>query len=88
MRTLKRDSHAAPFVLALCLLFLGYTGLVISLWPHVIPPDISVWDAAAPAQSMGFTLVGALFVIPLILAYTTWSYYVFRGKVKVGASLH
>jgi cytochrome d ubiquinol oxidase subunit II len=88
LRTLKRDSHAAPFVLALSLLFLGYTGLVISLWPHVIPPDISLWDAAAPAQSMGFALVGALFVIPFILAYTTWSYYVFRGKVKVGASLH
>jgi cytochrome d ubiquinol oxidase subunit II len=88
LRTLKRESHAAPFVLALCLLFLGYTGLVISLWPNVIPPDISLWDAAAPPQSMGFTLVGALFVIPFILAYTTWSYYVFRGKVKVGASLH
>jgi len=88
MRTLKRDSHAAPFVLALFLLFLGYTGLAISLWPHVIPPDISLWDAAAPPESMGFTLVGTLCVIPFILAYTTWSYYVFRGKVKVGASFH
>jgi cytochrome d ubiquinol oxidase subunit II len=88
LRTLKRDSDAAPFLLALFLLFLGYTGLTISLWPHVIPPDISIWDAAAPPQSMGFALVGALFVIPMILAYTTWSYYVFRGKVKVGASYH
>lgn len=88
LRTLKRDSHAAPFVLALFLLFLGYTGLVISLWPHIILPDTSIWDAAAPAESMGFTLVGALLVIPFILMYTTWSYYVFRGKVKVGASLH
>jgi cytochrome d ubiquinol oxidase subunit II len=88
LRTLKRDSHAAPFVLALFLLFLGYTGLAISTWPHVIPPNISIWDAAAPPQSMGFTLVGALFVIPLILLYTTWSYYVFRGKVKVGHGYH
>jgi cytochrome d ubiquinol oxidase subunit II len=84
VHSLSRDTHAAPFVLALCLLFLSYTGLLISLWPHIIPPDISFRDAAAPAQSMGFTLVGALFVIPLILAYTAWSYYVFRGKVKVG----
>jgi cytochrome d ubiquinol oxidase subunit II len=88
LRTLKRDSHAAPFVLALLLLFLGYTGLAISLWPHIIPPSISIWDAAAPPESMGFTLVGALLIIPFILAYTAWSYYVFRGKVKVGASAH
>jgi cytochrome bd ubiquinol oxidase subunit II len=88
LRMLKRDSHAAPFVLALFLLFLGYTGLAISVWPHVILPDISIWDAAGPPQSMGFALVGALFVIPFILAYTAWSYYVFRGKVKVGASYH
>jgi cytochrome d ubiquinol oxidase subunit II len=88
LRTLKRDSHAAPFVLALFLLFLGYTGLAISVWPHVILPDISIWDAAGPPQSMGFALVGALFVIPFILAYTAWSYYVFRGKVKVGATYH
>ena len=88
LRTLKRDSHAAPFVLALFLLFLGYTGLIISLWPHIIPPTISIWDAASPPESMGFTLVGALFIIPFILAYTAWSYYVFRGKVKAGEGYH
>jgi cytochrome d ubiquinol oxidase subunit II len=88
LRTLKRDSHAAPFVLALSLLFLGYTGLIISLWPHIIPPTISIWDAASPPESMGFTLVGALFIIPFILAYTAWSYYVFRGKVKAGEGYH
>jgi cytochrome d ubiquinol oxidase subunit II len=88
LRTLRRDSHAAPFVLALFLLFLGYTGLIISLWPHIIPPTISIWDAASPPESMGFTLVGALFIIPFILAYTAWSYYVFRGKVKAGEGYH
>ena len=88
LRTLKRDSHAAPFLLALFLLFLGYTGLIISLWPHIIPPTISIWDAASPPESMGFTLVGALLIIPFILAYTAWSYYVFRGKVKAGEGYH
>jgi len=88
LRTLRRDTHAAPFVLALFLLFLGYTGLIISLWPHIIPPSISIWDAASPPESMGFTLVGALFIIPFILAYTAWSYYVFRGKVKAGEGYH
>jgi cytochrome d ubiquinol oxidase subunit II len=88
LRTLARGSHGAPFVLALVLLFLGYTGLAISLWPHIIPPAISIWQAAGPPQSLGFTMVGALFVIPFILMYSTWSYYVFRGKIRSGEGYH
>jgi cytochrome bd ubiquinol oxidase subunit II len=86
--TLQRDFHAAPFLFTLLLLFLGYTGLGISLWPNIIPPSVSIWDAASPPQSLGFTLVGALFIIPFILAYTSWSYYVFRGKVRPGEGYH
>jgi len=88
LAALRRDTHAAPFLLALALLFLGYSGLAISLWPNIVPPTLSIWQAAAPPQSMGFTLVGALFIIPFILVYTAWSYYVFRGKVKVGEGYH
>lgn len=87
-RSLKRRAHAAPFLWALALVFLGYSGLVISIWPNILPPDISIWDAAAPPQSLGFALVGALLIIPFILAYTAWSYYVFRGKVKAGEGYH
>ncbi|WP_217354754.1 cytochrome d ubiquinol oxidase subunit II [Alicycliphilus denitrificans] len=54
------DPSVTPFMLTLCLLFLGYTGLGISVWPHIIPPDITIHEAAAPPQSMGFALVGAL----------------------------
>jgi cytochrome d ubiquinol oxidase subunit II len=88
MRTVRRDAHAAPFVCALALVFLGYTGLGISLWPNVIPPSTSIWDAAAPPQSMGFALVGALLIIPVILMYTAWGYYVFRGKVRGSGGYH
>lgn len=88
LKTLSSDSHAGPFILSLALLFLGYSGLAISLWPNIVPPGISIWAAASPPQSLGFTLVGALFIIPFILAYTAWSYYVFRGKVKVGEGYH
>ncbi|MBY0560342.1 cytochrome d ubiquinol oxidase subunit II [Hyphomicrobium sp.] len=84
----QRDSHALPFVLALVLIFLGYSGLVISLWPNILPPSISIWDAASPPQSLGFTLVGALFIIPFILVYTAWAYSVFRGKVRAGEGYH
>ena len=88
LRLLKRPTHAGPFLLSLVLVFLGYSGLAISIWPNIVPPDISIRAAAAPPQSMGFTLVGALFIIPIILTYTAWSYYVFRGKVKAGEGYH
>jgi cytochrome d ubiquinol oxidase subunit II len=88
LRVLHRQTHVAAFPLALLLLFLGYSGLIISLWPNIIPPSVSIWQAASPPQSMGFTLVGALFIIPCILGYTAWSYYVFRGKVRAGEGYH
>jgi cytochrome d ubiquinol oxidase subunit II len=88
LRQLRDEPGAGPFVLALLLLFLGYSGLAISLWPNIIPPSISIRDAAGPPESMGFTLVGALFIIPFILGYTALSYYVFRGKVKHGEGYH
>jgi cytochrome d ubiquinol oxidase subunit II len=49
---------------------------------------VSIWEAAAPPQSQGFTLVGALLILPLILMYTAWSYYVFRGKVSAEDGYH
>jgi Cytochrome bd-type quinol oxidase, subunit 2 len=88
MAALRRRCHAMPFSLALFLLFLGYSGLAISLWPNIVPPALSIREAAAPPQSMGFTLVGALLIIPVILSYTGWSYYVFRGKVRAGEGYH
>ena len=88
LKSLGTDRSAAPFLLSLVLLFLGYSGLAISVWPNIIPPSISIWEAAAPPQSLGFALVGTLFIIPFILAYTAWSYYVFRGKVKAGEGYH
>lgn len=88
LAVLKREPHAAPFLLTLFLLLLGYSGFAISLWPNIIPPSVSIRDAAAPPESMGFTLVGALLIIPVILAYTAWSYFVFRGKVKPGEGYH
>nr|WP_281516095.1 cytochrome d ubiquinol oxidase subunit II [Vibrio parahaemolyticus] len=53
-----------------------------------MPPSISIWEAAAPASSQRFMLVGAVIIIPIILAYTFWSYYVFSGKVKEGEAYH
>ncbi|HEY1130376.1 MAG TPA: cytochrome d ubiquinol oxidase subunit II [Roseateles sp.] len=84
----RQSTHALPFVLTLVLILLGYSGLGISFWPNVLPPSISIWDAAGPPQSLGFALVGALLIIPMILMYTAWSYWVFRGKVRHGEAYH
>lgn len=81
-------SHARPFILTLGLIFLGFSGLGISLWPYIIPPHITLWDAAAPPASQMFMLVGTLIIIPVILMYAAWSYYVFRGKVSDGEGYH
>lgn len=80
--------HGRPFLLTLGLVFLGFSGLGISIWPHIIPPAITLWQAAAPPQSQGFMLVGAALIMPVILGYTFWSYYVFRGKVQHGEGYH
>ena len=82
------NSHARPFILTLGLIFLGFSGLGISLWPHIIPPHITLWEAAPPPASQRFMLVGTLLIIPVILMYTAWSYFVFRGKVSGGEGYH
>ena len=88
LQSARGGNHASPFILTLVLVLLGYIGLGISVWPHIIPPSLSIWQAAGPPQSLGFALVGALFVIPLVLMYTAWNYWVFRGKVKHGDAYH
>ena len=75
-------------MLTLFLIFLGYSGLGISLFPHIIPPAITIWEASAPPQSQGFALVGALLIIPMILGYTAWGYWVFRGKTDAADAYH
>jgi cytochrome d ubiquinol oxidase subunit II len=88
LRSLRRDPHRVPFLMALALVFLGYSGMGISIWPHIVPPTITIWEAASSPQSQGFVLLGTLFILPFILMYTVWSYYVFRGKVRQGEGYH
>jgi cytochrome d ubiquinol oxidase subunit II len=82
LRAVRRRRDGQPFLLALALFVLSYGGLAISLWPNVIPPDISIWEAAAPRESQLFLIVGVAIMVPIILAYTAYAYWVFRGKVK------
>jgi cytochrome d ubiquinol oxidase subunit II len=79
-RTLARRREAAPFFLALAIFLLGMAGLGVSMWPYVVPDALTIWDAAAPPRSQVFMLIGVGLTMPLILAYTGWAYWVFRGK--------
>jgi cytochrome bd ubiquinol oxidase subunit II len=80
-RSLGGTRDAAPFVFSLCLFLLSFIGLGISIWPDVIPGRVTFWEAAAPYESQLFMLIGAAILLPIILAYTVWAYWVFRGKV-------
>lgn len=80
-RSLVKRREVAPFFLALTLFLLGTAGLGISIWPYVVPGAVTIWEAAAPERSQVFMLIGVLITMPLIIGYTGWAYWVFRGKV-------
>ncbi|MGA8884847.1 MAG: cytochrome d ubiquinol oxidase subunit II [Acinetobacter sp.] len=84
LRACSQRKELSPFIYTLALVFLAYTGFIISLWPYVIPPSVTIWQAAAPQSSQLFALIGALILIPVILIYTGLSYWVFRDKVRIG----
>ena len=87
-RGLERGEHLSPFLCALGWFVLCFAGLGISLFPLIVPPDIDIWQAAAPRDSQMFLLVGASVLVPIILVYTGVAYWVFRGKVRPGAHYH
>lgn len=81
---LNRREEIAPFLCALGLFLLSFVGLCISMWPMIVPPSITIWQAATAPASQMFLLIGTLFLLPLILAYTGYVYWLFRGKVTLG----
>lgn len=79
---LKSDRHTRPFVITLILFFLGYLGLGISLYPWIVPFKFTIWQAAASSTSQSILLIGTAIFLPIILCYTAYSYYIFRGKTS------
>ncbi len=84
-RGLRLHQELTPFIASLALFVLSYIGLGISFYPFIVPTSVTIWEAAAPDNSLAFLLVGASILIPIILAYTAYSYWVFRGKVNAHA---
>jgi cytochrome d ubiquinol oxidase subunit II len=88
LRSLANKQDYRPFFLTLALFGLSYAGLGISMYPYIVPQSIDIWQAAAPENSQILMLVGVAIMVPLILGYTGWSYWVFRGKVKPESGYH
>ncbi len=78
--SLKRGAERLPFLMTLALFVLNFVGLGISIFPYLVPRAVTIWDAAAPEQSQVFMLFGVAVIMPVIIAYTLWAYWVFRGK--------
>jgi cytochrome d ubiquinol oxidase subunit II len=87
-RAVMHRAEYAPFILALTFFGLGFLGLVLGMWPNLIPPSLTIWNAAAPPSTQGFVLVGTLIMLPAVLGYTWWSYSVFKGKVTADSGYH
>ena len=85
---LRSGREASPFFAALGLFVLCFAGLGVSFYPHIVPNSVTIWQAAAPDNSLAFLLVGAVGLLPIILAYTGYAYWVFRGKVKQSGGYH
>lgn len=80
----KQRNEGLPFVASMGIFLFSYLGLLASKWPYIVPPKFTIYDAASAYNSQLFLLLGFLFVIPIVLTYTSWTYWVFRGKVKEG----
>jgi cytochrome d ubiquinol oxidase subunit II len=87
-RSLNNRSEYAPFLAALGLFVMSYLGIAISLWPMIVPRHFTLEQAAASQSTQAFLLVGTLVLLPVILLYTGWSYWVFRGKVRSDIGYH
>jgi len=87
-RALGGASQSGGFIGAVGLFALSYIGITISLFPLIVPHHYTLMQAASPPGTQAFLLVGTLFLLPVILFYSGWSYWVFRGKVRADVGYH
>ena len=87
-RGIRKNLGILPFASAVGLFLLAYAGLVISNAPYLVPPSLTLWQAAAHPSSQVFFLIGAVVLLPMILAYTVFVFWLFRGRLKPGEGYH
>lgn len=87
-RSLNNNSEIAAFMGAIGLFLLSFLGITISLFPMIVPYHLTLWQAASSPDTQAFLIIGTLFLLPIILMYSGWSYWVFRGKVRADIGYH
>ena len=87
-RGLDEGREVPPFLASIALFLLGYLGLVISTFPYLVPPSLTIWQTRPRPASQIFMLIGTLVLLPIILGYTVFVYWLFRGKVREGEGYH
>ncbi|MBK1726063.1 cytochrome d ubiquinol oxidase subunit II [Halorhodospira neutriphila] len=87
-RALRRGAEFWPFAFAFGIFIATYLGLLSSLWPYVVPPEITFREAASAPETQLFLLLGILFLLPVVIGYTAWTYWIFRGKVDATMGYH
>jgi cytochrome bd ubiquinol oxidase subunit II len=87
-RWIDQDREIPPFLASIALFLLGYLGLVISTFPYLVPPVLTIWQTAAAPASQIFMLLGTVALLPIIFGYIVFVYWLFRGKVREGEGYH
>lgn len=87
-RGIRRNTVYQPFFSAIGLFLLAYAGLVISNIPYLVPPELTIWDTASDPSTQLFMLIGVCLLLPLVLGYTVFVYWTFRGRVRHGEGYH
>jgi cytochrome d ubiquinol oxidase subunit II len=88
LRSLKKGAELKPFIFSVLLFLSAYLGLQAAIYPYAIPPSVTIYEAASQRETMMFTLWGVAIVLPFVVGYTLYSYWVFRGKVEAEAGYH
>ena len=87
-RWLESEHDVLPFLATIALFLLGYLGLLISNFPYLVPPSLTIWQTAAAPATQVFMLLGTLLMLPIILGYVIFVYWIFGGKLREGEGYH
>jgi cytochrome d ubiquinol oxidase subunit II len=87
-RGIRRGHPTLAFYSAVSLFVVAFIGLMISMYPYLVPTSLTLWDAAAAPESQAFLLIGTAVLIPVVLGYTVFVYHTFRGKIREGEGYH
>ena len=81
-KSLSQANEYRPFIFSIVIFLCSYIGIAISMYPYLVPYQITFWEAAAPDSTLKFLLIGVIIILPILFAYTLYAYRVFKGKTS------